>query len=266
MMLFHYFLFPFVMILIRYFLFAGVAFLVCYKFFAEAFSKNKIQSKDANKADFKREIVHSLQTSIILGVVTLLIVYTPLKDISFLYEDMHEYPLWWMPISVLVALAIHDTYFYWMHRAIHHPALFKRIHYSHHESINPSPFAAYTFSFIEGVLQGMISPILIFSIPMHPLSMLYFVLIGLVINVYGHLGYEIAPKWLRNSFLFGWINTSVYHNLHHQDFKGNYSLYFRFWDRVMNTENKRYTVLYDEVQKRRFDLKNRVAGELGTGN
>ena len=83
-----------------------------------------------------------------------------------------------MPLSILAAIFIHDTYFYWMHRAIHHPSLFKRIHYSHHKSTNPSPLAAYTFSLIEGVLEGMIAPIIVVSIPMHPFSMLSFVLIG----------------------------------------------------------------------------------------
>ena len=77
-----------------------------------------------------------------------------------------------------------------------------------------------------------------------------------LINVYGHLGYEVAPKWFRHSFLFECINTSVHHNLHHSQFKGNYGLYFRFWDRMMKTENPKYVQMYDALQEKRFGLVN----------
>ena len=73
-----------------------------------------------------------------------------------------------------------------------------------------------------------------------------------MVNVYGHLGYEIAPKWFRNSFLFEIINTSTHHNLHHHKFKGNYGLYFRIWDRIMKTEHPDYVKEYDKIQQRRF--------------
>ena len=48
------------------------------------------------------------------------------------------------------------------------------------------------------------------------------------------------------------INTSVYHNLHHSKFKGNYSLYFRWWDKLMKTENPDYVKEYDRIQEQRF--------------
>lgn len=79
-----------------------------------------------------------------------------------------------------------------------------------------------------------------------------FILGGFLINVYGHLGYEIAPKWFRYSVLFQILNTSTHHNLHHSKFKGNYGLYSRFWDRVMKTENPDYVKYYDQIQEKRF--------------
>ena len=48
-----------------------------------------------------------------------------------------------------------------------------------------------------------------------------------------------------------WINTSVNHNLHHQYFKGNYGLYFTFWDRMMGTIRNDYDQKFDEVKKRK---------------
>ncbi|RZK51397.1 MAG: fatty acid hydroxylase family protein, partial [Pedobacter sp.] len=93
-------------------------------------------------------------------------------------------------------------------------------------------------------------------LPMHKLAIILFVLVGFIINVYGHLGYETAPKWLRKSFLFEIINTSVHHNLHHSKFNGNYGLYFRLWDRLCKTENPDYVQEYDRIQANRFGVEN----------
>ena len=82
--------------------------------------------------------------------------------------------------------------------------------------------------------------------------LLVFSVSSLVINVYGHLGYEVTPKWFRHSILFQIFNSSTHHNLHHEKFKGNYGLYFRFWDRVMGTEHPAYVAQYDRIQEQRF--------------
>jgi lathosterol oxidase len=47
----------------------------------------------------------------------------------------------------------------------------------------------------------------------------------------------------------------VNHNMHHQYFKGNYGLYFTFWDRMMNTMNKEYDAHYDEVTNKEITIK-----------
>jgi hypothetical protein len=60
------------------------------------------------------------------------------------------------------------------------------------------------------------------------------------------------PKWFRRTWLFEIINTSVYHNLHHEKFNGNYSLYFRVWDRLIGTEHPDYVKRYDALQERQF--------------
>ena len=93
----------------------------------------------------------------------------------------------------------------------------------------------------------MIFYIVLFIIPIHPLALTIAVYLSLLINAYGHLGYEIFPKSIRRTLLFKIINSSVYHNMHHKNFKGNYGLYFRFWDRIMGTEFKDYEDKFDHV-------------------
>lgn len=246
-----YFL-PIITNIVRYFLLAGIPFVIFYLLFPEKFSKNKIQSRFAKRKDFIREILHSMQTTLIIAGVGILILRTPLREYTQFYSNLSDYPLWWIPLSVILALVIHDTYFYWMHRTVHQPRFYKTVHLLHHKSINPSPWTSYSFHFIEGILEAMIAPIILLLLPMHPLSLILFSLASFGINVYGHLGYEIAPRWFRNSFLFEILNTSTHHNLHHEKFTGNYGLYFRIWDRLMGTENPDYVKNYDIIQERRF--------------
>src|SRR3546814_1568014 len=56
-----------------------------------------------------------------------------------------DYPLWWWPCSVLLYLLIHDTWFYWTHRWMHRPALFRRCHAVHHQSRPPTAWTAMSF-------------------------------------------------------------------------------------------------------------------------
>lgn len=246
---------PLIINVLRYFLFAGIPFLIYYILFPNRFSKNKIQERFAKKKDFIREIAYSMQTTVVIIAVALLIIRTPLVEYTQFYRELSDYPIWWLPISIIVGLIIHDTYFYWMHRTVHHPKLYKKVHLVHHQSVNPSPWASYSFHFFEAIAEAMIAPIVLFLMPIHPLALALIGLFSFIINVYGHLGYEIAPKWLRHSIFFEILNTSTHHNMHHSKFKGNYGLYFRFWDKIMGTEHPDYVKEYDKIQERRFGKK-----------
>ena len=247
----HYFT-PILANLIRYFVLAGIPFLLFYILIPKKFILNKIQTRFAKKKDFLREVFQSIQTSFITGGIILFFLYTPIREYTKIYKDLSDHSIWWIPISILVALIVQDTYFYWLHRAMHHPKLFNKIHLEHHKSTIPSPWTSYSFHAMEAVAEVMILPILLFSLPMHPIAMSLFGLFGFAINVYGHLGYEIAPKGFRKSILFELLNSSVHHNLHHEKFKGNYGLYFRIWDRIMKTEHPDYVKNYDLIQEKRF--------------
>jgi lathosterol oxidase len=240
---------------IRYFVLAGIPFIIFYKVLAGWYSKAKIQNRAAGLEDFKREIWQSMQTTAIFAVIAYLVLYTPLKQYTQLYTSLNAYPLWYLPLSLVLSLVIHDTYFYWMHRLLHHKKLFRYTHLVHHKSTNPSPWTSYSFHFLEAWTEGAVLLVIVMVMPIHPIIILWFTITGFIINVYGHLGYEIAPKWFRNSILFQVTNTSVHHNMHHSKFKGNYGLYFRVWDRLMKTEHPDYVKEYDKIQANRFGTK-----------
>ena len=243
---------PFLQNLIRYFLFAGIPFLIFYIWKPERFLKAKIQQRFAKRKDFIREILHSIQTTAVIGIIAIIIIYSPLSTYTLLYTDLSHHSLWWVPASALLVFIAHDTYFYWTHRIMHHPKLYKYTHLLHHKSTNPSPWTSYAFHITEAFVEAAFGFIILFILPLHPLSLLLFSIVAFAFNVYGHLGYEIAPAWLRHSWLFQIMNTSTHHNMHHEKPHGNYGLYFRFWDRIMHTEHSNYEARYDEIQRNKL--------------
>jgi Delta7-sterol 5-desaturase len=238
--------------LIRYFLIAGLVFVVVYWWLPRLLHNSKIQQRVAVRKDFMREIINSVLSSIFIAIAAMIALSGSLRPYTRIYTDIDAYAWWWMPLSLLLCLIIHDTYFYWMHRLLHHKRVFTITHVVHHQSTNPSPWAAYSFHFIEAFLEGAVVIVLVFLLPVHVGTLMLFAFISFAINVYGHMGYEVMPKWFRRTVLFEVVNTSTYHNLHHSKFKGNYGLYFRVWDRLMGTENPDYVKEYDKIQARRF--------------
>lgn len=238
--------------IVRYFLVAGIPFFLFYRLLEIRFLSSKIQRSKAARKDFFREIIHSLQTTIVFTLIGYIILYTPVIKITQVYANVNYYPIWWIPVSLVLCLIVHDTYFYWMHRVLHHPKIFRYTHLLHHRSTNPSPWASYSFSIAEAFAEGLVLFIITIIMPLHTITLTLFVVVGFMINVYGHLGYEIVPQGFRNTLLFKITNTSVFHNLHHRKFKGNYGLYFRFWDHMMGTEHVDYVKEFDKIQQSRF--------------
>jgi sterol desaturase/sphingolipid hydroxylase (fatty acid hydroxylase superfamily) len=136
---------------------------------------------------------------------------------------------------------------------MHHKLFFKTFHLLHHKSTNPSPWAAYSFHPLEALVEAGIFVVFLFTIPIHYLHLLIFFFIMIVYNVYGHLGYELYPKWFSRHKIGKWINTSISHNQHHQFFKGNYGLYFTVWDRFMGTIRPDYEKQFEQVKSRKAE-------------
>lgn len=219
--------------LMRYTFIAGGAYLFFWVKKNRLTEQRRIQTTPFKKKDLIREISLSVVSSFIFGGMLVSPLY--FKDVSKIYFDVHQYGYLWWGASVVMLILIHDTYFYWMHRTVHHPKLFNLVHKVHHLSRNPTPFTAYSFHPLESVLEGIwIVPVLFF-IPIHQEAAIVFGIYSLVMNVIGHLGVEIYPESWKTHPVMKWLNTSTLHNAHHRKYNENYGLYFLFWDRMMGT-------------------------------
>lgn len=82
---------------------------------------------------------------------------------------------------------------------------------------------------------------------MHRDAFILFLALQLLMNVMGHLGFELYPRGLLRSPL-GWIfNTTTNHPQHHQKTNWNFGLYFNVWDRLLGTNPPRYADTYESV-------------------
>ena len=240
----------FLMNVVRYSIIAGLVFLVYYRWRKEKLAFRKIQSRFPKNKDYQREILYSISTAVIFTLATLLMLQPAVRNHNLVYRDWAEYGTVYGIFSFIGLLFLHDTYFYWTHRAMHHPKLFPVFHLIHHKSTNPSPWAAYSFHPLEALVEASIVPLAAYILPLHPLTMFTFLLFMIAYNVYGHLGWELYPANFNRHWLGKWLNTSISHNQHHQHFKGNYGLYFRFWDEWMGTTRQDYDATFDAITEK----------------
>lgn len=153
-----------------------------------------------------------------------------------IYTDIDALPLWWLPVSVLIFLLLHDTWFYWTHRWMHRPRVFRLAHAVHHASRPPTAWAAMSFHPLEAITGAVVVPALVFLVPIHIAALGTVLLIMTVMGITNHMGWEMFPKALVESRLGGWLITASHHNRHHESYKCNYGLYFRHWDRLCGTD------------------------------
>ena len=171
----------------------------------------------------------------------------PLRPHTQIYSEVDKYGWGYFGLSLVLVLLIHDAYFYWAHRAMHHPRIYRFVHFTHHRSTNPTPWAAFAFHPIEAVVEAGIIFFIAFLFPVHAGVILLFVLVMTVYNVYGHLGWELYPAGMARHAIGRWINTSVSHNQHHKHAHSNYGLYFLWWDRWFGTLHPEYESAFERT-------------------
>lgn len=185
----------------------------------------------------RREIGWSLASAAIYGVPAGVVAWGWQEhDWTRIYTDWSTLPLWYLPLSVLLYLFVHDTWFYWTHRLMHRPDLFRLAHSVHHASRPPTAWAAMSFHPIEALTGAIVIPLLVFIVPIHVAMLGVVLLVMTVMGVTNHMGWEMFPRRLVNSALGGWLITASHHQLHHEKYRCNYGLYFRFWDRLCGTD------------------------------
>ncbi|WEK45430.1 MAG: sterol desaturase family protein [Candidatus Andeanibacterium colombiense] len=188
-------------------------------------------------AQIRGEILWSLASAAIYGVPAGIVAWGwQQRGWTRIYTGWHDYPLWYLPLSVLLYLFAHDTWFYWTHRLLHRPAWFRAAHAVHHASRPPTAWAAMSFHPLEALTGAVVIPALVFVIPIHVALLGLVLAVMTLMGVTNHMGWEMFPKALVHSRAGHWLITASHHQRHHEQYTCNYGLYFRFWDHLCGTD------------------------------
>ncbi|MFA0811305.1 sterol desaturase family protein [Microbulbifer epialgicus] len=238
--------FHFQLTLFRYVLAASVMSICAGWLFRAWMNRRRIQKRRANWGDIRREVSYSMLTICIFTLFGITINLLHEMGIAKLYWQWSDYPMWWNIVSLPLVILLHDAYFYWTHRAMHHPKVFKHFHRLHHISRTPTPWTAYSFSVGEIFINGLFSPLIALTIPLHSSIWLSFLFVMIFRNAMLHTGREFHPRsWVDGPL--DHMTTTTHHDLHHQRFQGNYGFYFTWWDRLMGTEFKDYKEVFRQA-------------------
>jgi Delta7-sterol 5-desaturase len=185
----------------------------------------------------KREVFWSLASAAIYGAPAGIVAWGwQNRGWTLIYTDVHAYPLWVLPVSIFACLFAHDTWFYWTHRWMHTPKLFRIAHAVHHASRPPTAWAAMSFHPWEALTGAVVIPALVFIIPLHVAALAVVLSLMTVMGVTNHMGWEMFPRFVVQGALGNWLITATHHQRHHDEYRGNYGLYFRFWDKLCGTD------------------------------
>jgi len=223
---------------ILYLFIAGLFYLLLYKWKKNPLAGKKFHLDEISTKQFRREIRLTSTTLFIFCFTGFVIGLLNQSGVALLYFHISAYGKIYFAFSILLMILMHDTYFYWTHRLLHLPGWYEKIHFSHHLSSNPNPWTSLAFHPAEAIIQAAIFPIIILIIPIHPVAFFSFLFYMVFMNVRGHSGFQIFPFENRINKWDWWNNSSKQHDEHHQYAKGNYGLYFTFWDKWMKTGSK----------------------------
>jgi Delta7-sterol 5-desaturase len=234
-------------VIFRYFLFAGSAWWVFYSLRPNWSKKRQIYAELPKKDVQFFEIRWSVLTSAIFAFFGVALGWIWQMGWTRIYLPFQEWPLWYMPISLLLFAVLHDIYFYITHRMLHWPPLYREAHYVHHHSLHPSPWASFSFHPIEAVIQALPLLILPMIIPIHPVVLLFYLTLMTLSAINNHSGFELLPRGSARHWAGQWIISGVHHASHHRWYRTNYGLFFTWCDRLLKTEREGYPEEFDRA-------------------
>lgn len=237
--------------LVRYWVIAGLPYYVLYVWKPGFMRRFKVQATFPSQQVVRYEFFWGNVSSVLIAASLALAFLGWKAGHARIYTDQAGHGLLWYYGSIGVMALIHDAWFYWTHRLLHHPLLFKRFHATHHRSANPTPWASLSFHPVEEVLSFGFFPLMLFVLPFHPVPLAWFFVLMFAGNVSGHSGFEFG----RLSPLTRFIGSSIHHNLHHTRVTKNYGLYLNLWDQLCGTFDDGYVAEY-----RRMGLAGKASG------
>jgi sterol desaturase/sphingolipid hydroxylase (fatty acid hydroxylase superfamily) len=239
-------------VFLRYLILAWVYHELVYKKLGDSQPHRRLHEQ-VRIPQVKREIRYSFYGAIIFAIAGTLILISWQNGISQIYSRLSVWDSLWIPVSFFLALFIHETYYYWLHRWMHRPKVLRYFHHIHHDSLFTSSFTSFSFHPIEAFLQALFLPVLVIFLPIHFIVLVALLVTMSITAVINHAGVEVYSASTIRSPITRWIVGATHHDLHHLKYRCNYGLYFTFWDVWMKTEDNGFKKRFiDHTSKKNY--------------
>eukprot|EP00035_Acanthoeca_spectabilis_P001218 m.78599 g.78599 ORF g.78599 m.78599 type:complete len:300 (-) comp10723_c0_seq1:722-1621(-) len=200
----------------------------------------RIQSTKADPPKYVKEIVGSTMCMYVVACIAAWPLSIHRRGLETAFRPTVSEAAWGLPyphavytLKIVVTMLLADAHTFWKHYWLHRPSVYA-FHKFHHQFHNPSTFAGFAIHPVEAVIT--FCPIVLMCFPecglYFPMHLPFLLLFGLL-NLYLHCGYAVPaleatlPKLL--------INTSVWHNKHHELSVTHFGEMLTLWDYVMGT-------------------------------
>lgn len=214
--------------LILYFGIAGLSYLFIY-------DKRMMRHPRFLKNQVRLEIKMSVSGFPILDIMTLPWFLGECRGYSLMYEGIENSPfgngraggIAYIVASSALFLWFTDFLIYIVHRVLHWPSVYKRLHKPHHRWVIPTPFSSHAFHPLDGYLQSLPYHIFVYIVPLHKYTYIGLFIVVNLWSIFIHDSDMIVGHPLERI-----INGPAHHTLHHMYFVYNYGQYFTWADRA----------------------------------
>ncbi len=166
------FLLLFLIVFLRYIILSGTYHWLFFVVFRKRFRDRILSTQNQNVDQIKRELLLSVWSAVIFSLIGLLLLVLWQKGYTKIYFDVFDYPLWYLPCSIMIFLLLHDSYYYWLHVWMHASKKIRRFHMDHHKSVDTTVFTSFSFHPLESLLQSLIIPLLFIIVPMSVIAVI----------------------------------------------------------------------------------------------
>jgi lathosterol oxidase len=250
--------------LVIYFTFATLSYLFI-------FDKTTVNHPKYLKNQMKLEIQQTCTSIPIMAIFTAPWFVAEVRGHSFIYDKLSDagfsHPFtnalggWYNYLQFPLFLFFTDFCIYWIHRALHHPILYRRLHKPHHKWIMPTPFASHAFHPLDGYSQSVPYHLFPFIFPLQKFAYIALFTFIQIWTVMIHDGEYVANSPI--------INGAACHTMHHLYFNYNYGQFTTLWDRLGGSYRKpneelfkRETKMSDEEWKRQTKEMEKMVVEV----
>ena len=160
-------------------------------------------------------------------------------------------PLLWAALLIFLIPIWETVYFFFIHRALHWPFLYRTVHALHHRNTNVGPWSGLSMHPLEHIIY-LGSVMVHFIIPANPLIIIYHLQHYCLTAATTHTGFEGIT--VRGRLILG-LGT-YHHQLHHRYFECNYGGLEVPWDKWLGYFHDGTPASHKRFQEKQLNRQN----------